>query len=217
MSPARVVALMEGVGPAVTEAGAKALLRITIEEGRRDEVVAAGTLPLLVRALTDHAHHARFCEMASTALFSIAFNSDARKQAVVAAGALPLLARALTNHSNHAEVYLHVSGAQHNVAIGSASRKAVWRRRGRRLPSRPHGTTTQATLGETPTARSQHSATMTTARRCEAATAATTARQVVWLTEYARRRGGRGGANDTKWVGGDYESSFLCITSCMFW
>ena len=103
MGPARVVALMQGAGPALAEAGAKALREIAANsDARAQAVFAAGALPLLVRALTDHSDHAGVCQRASGALLNIANRSASRIASVVAAGAVAPLAAAWRNHSGDA-------------------------------------------------------------------------------------------------------------------
>ncbi len=64
----------------------------------RDEIIAAGALPLLIRDFSNHSSVAKVCEEVSHALYYIVDGSSAREAKVVAAGAVPLLVAAWRNH-----------------------------------------------------------------------------------------------------------------------
>jgi hypothetical protein len=118
MPPARAAQLMKAGAEDARVVGAEATtLQAITARGEIEQVacVAAGTIPLLVCALTRHAGEAAVCQNASGALWNISITSDAHRDACVAAGAIPALVGALTRHAGEAAVCKNASGTLQGI------------------------------------------------------------------------------------------------------
>ena len=99
----------------VNEYGCRVLINIALNDASQVTIVAAGAIPVILKAMTAHAGHAGVNEFGCHALSNLAWN-DANQVTIAAAGAIPVILEAMTAHAGHEGVNEHGCWALSNIA-----------------------------------------------------------------------------------------------------